>query len=380
MADDLDIPLSDIMADDLQVLNEQTPPSISDVFDEADLDLVVNWICDEFFEEKGIDWRIDSEMVGNLKEVISRDIKRYNSSSSHLANIRIPYVLKRDKDGRPVHTRTFERVLSRKIFYALKYPDMVEDKSWGWESVSYLKDSLCLKRYGNKYGVVDSDGIVILPCEYDLITQLESGNLLLKKEGKFGTINRDKSINVACKYDKIKDFVGCLAEAKLGDKWYRIDKSGNIVEVKEADGWRYSIENGIINIAGIILGKTDISDLASISKMDGLGELLCYTSSDERLTFFQRVSQDYASVVCIQIPDMFIKMKRTIHYLKLSPTKYRNEDFIMSIYQTNDLLWKFAVLESEKNLEYLIVVEYSTHSHIVIENAIKRFIDRKIAI
>lgn len=363
------IQFSESNAVDFQFMNEPKRPSVSDMIDKADLDLFVNWFCDEFSKEYITDWRKDSELVYKVKEAVSNGINKYNSSSSHMANISIPVVLRRDKDGRPVHTRNFERTLSRKIFYALKYPELIEDESWGWESVSYLNYSLRLKRYGNKYGVVDSDGIIILPCEYDLITLLESGNFLLKNEGKYGIVNRDENINVTCKYDAIKDFIGSLAEAKLEGKWYRIDKSGNIVEVKEADGWRYSIKNGIINISGIVLGKTDISNIASVSKMEGLGELLYYASSDGRLFLFQRVTQNYASVIFTTNPDIFIKMKRTVHYLKLIPTKNRYNEAFVSIYQTTDLLWKFAFCESEKNLSSFLIVEYSSHSHIFIEYA-----------
>ena len=108
--------------------------------------------------------------------------------------------------------------------------------------------------------------------------------------------------------------------------------------------------------------------------MEGLGELLCYASPDERLTFFQRVTYNYVSAAYVEIPDIFIKMKRTIQYLKLSPTEYRCEEGIMYVYQSNDMLWKFAFMESEKELGFALLVEYSQQSHVIIENAINNFI------
>lgn len=370
--------MSDMNANGLQTY-EQIKLSKSEQFDKTDVNLIINWLINEYYKENGVDWSTDSEMIGTLMEIVNKSIDKYNASPLHRVSINIPYVLNRDRNGRPVHTRNFERNLSRKVFYALKYPDLIEDESWGWISVSYLMDSLCLKRSGNKYGVVDSDGVVILPCEYENISQLESGNIVIKKGGKYGIVNKDRSINIACKYDQIKDFIGGLCEVKLGNKWYKIDTSGIIVEIKESDGWRYSIENGWIKINGVTLGKTDISNFASTVKMEGLGEILCYNPSiDDSLAFFQRVNQDYASVVVVSNSEEYIKMKKTVRYLGLNSTKYRNNNCVMSVYQTNDLLWKFAFVDSEKNLDFCLVVEYAVGTHIIIENTIKMFSKREI--
>ena len=80
-----------------------------------------------------------------------------------------------------------------------------------------------------KYGIIDSDGNVIVDFEYDFIFPFEDGLALVVKGSLMGAIDEFGTIIVPIIYDQIGDFFKGLAEVKIKEKWGVINTSGEII-------------------------------------------------------------------------------------------------------------------------------------------------------
>lgn len=308
-------------------------------------------------------------MMSKIYDITKNALNEYETSwCNHSVDIWIPYVAKYDSNGKPIHTTNFKRTLSKGLLHSLKYPDEVEDKSWGWEYVRYLGDGLTLKRYNYKYGLVDYDGIIIVQCEYNEIMQLKSGNIRLQKSGKFGLINKDRTINIPCIYDEIFDFEDGLAKVKIDGKWAKVNESGIILWLKdEKKQWYYTCNNGMLHTQGVTLGKTKISDLDYSKCFDGnfengpAAKMYIPNKFGDKVSFVQPISDDVIPLMQAEFNDWragdseYDRLINTIHHLGLKPI-YNNGN--ICIYQTEDLLFKFLVVKDSG-----IVVEYSKSNH-----------------
>ncbi len=355
--------------EDNNIPDIEIPNTEEEDYSSDDLTLLVNWICDEFEKERNIDCRRDEKMMSKIYDITKNALNEYETSwCNHSVDIWIPYVAKYDSNGKPIHTTNFKRTLSKGLLHSLKYPNEVEEKSWGWESVRYLGDGLTLKRYNYKYGLVDYDGIIIVQCEYNEIMQLKSGNIRLHKSGKFGLINKDKTINIPCIYDEISDFEDGLAKVKIDGKWAKVNESGIILWFKdEKKQWYYTCNNGMLHTQGVTLGKTKISDLDYSKIFDGNFEnglatkMYIPNKFGDKVSFVQPISDDVIPLMLAEFNDWrsgdseYGRLINTIHHLGLKPI-YNKEN--ICIYQTEDLLFKFLVVKDSG-----IVVEYSKSNH-----------------
>ena len=311
-----------------------------------DLDILVDWLCEEFKSEKSIDWREDKSMMDKVYKIAQKALE--NIDSSWEDEICIPCVAKYNAKGEPVHTTNFIRRISKGKLYAIKHPGEIEDKSWGWEFVNYLNDGLILKRHNYKYGLVDFDDVVIAQCEYDEIQQLKSGFLRLRKKGKSGIISRDKSINIPCIYDDIFDFEDGLAKVNISGEWAKIDVDGNVLWKRDNNKqWYYTCENGIINTHGVILGETPITELKDgyiVEAKDINGKMYVF-HDDKSILFIQLNSKDCISIMIViddkEQKDSELEIwKNTILHLEYKHISH-HKDF--DVYQTNDSLIRVVI-------------------------------------
>ena len=80
-----------------------------------------------------------------------------------------------------------------------------------------------------KYGLIDSNGDEILPCEYDSIYRLKKKFRVITKDSLYGAIDIDGAILKQCSYKDATD-AGCSYLAlKMNDKWGFIDSIGKDV-------------------------------------------------------------------------------------------------------------------------------------------------------
>jgi hypothetical protein len=77
-----------------------------------------------------------------------------------------------------------------------------------YDAIFDFYDSLALVKKNSKYGFVSLRGIEVIPCEYDKIfwnkkkyNYFPGGKALVQKNGKFGIIDRSGAVIVPCQYD-----------------------------------------------------------------------------------------------------------------------------------------------------------------------------------
>lgn len=101
------------------------------------------------------------------------------------------------------------------------------------------KNSLFIVKKGSKYGLIDLNNKVVLPCEYDSIWDEFKNELgTLKKDNKYGVITNKGIVVIPCKYDNITFVDGAKIIATLmksDDNNIRnrevglVDDKGNII-------------------------------------------------------------------------------------------------------------------------------------------------------
>jgi hypothetical protein len=86
-----------------------------------------------------------------------------------------------------------------------------------------LKDEKC--------GLIDANGKIIVPCEYDMLIDgfNEIGLAKVSKKRLIGYANKDGKEVIKCKYQSVGYFKEGLLDARYNEKWGYIDAEGNTV-------------------------------------------------------------------------------------------------------------------------------------------------------
>ena len=124
-------------------------------------------------------------------------------------------------------------------------------------------------RTGAKYGFMDKNGSVVIPCEWDSAGTFSEGLALVKDDnGKWGYIDKTGTVVIPCQWKETNSFFEGVAFVKDdNDKWCYIDKTGKIVMVipskwreakdfscglapvkDENDKWGFISKSGIVAI------------------------------------------------------------------------------------------------------------------------------------
>ena len=78
--------------------------------------------------------------------------------------------------------------------------------------------------------------------QYEQYRMHSEGLMPVKKNGKWGYIDGDGNLVIPCIYDEVSLFNGGIAIVKYNGKEYVIDKKGNVVEdeevIKKATEWK----------------------------------------------------------------------------------------------------------------------------------------------
>ena len=91
----------------------------------------------------------------------------------------------------------------------------------------HCENSVVKVRKNHKFGLVDPNGKVLIPVEYE---DVESGVSLslnwhwAKKDGKYGYLDKNGAVVIPFIYDGAKTFSGLMAAVKKGDKWGFINR------------------------------------------------------------------------------------------------------------------------------------------------------------
>ncbi|MFK7774842.1 MAG: WG repeat-containing protein [Saprospiraceae bacterium] len=142
-----------------------------------------------------------------------------------------------------------------------------------YDRIHFLEktDNQILQVYKNrsKYGLIDTLAEVAVDLKYDEIGEFSEGRLAVLRKGLWGFTNLVGQEIISCKYRKVGKFHEGYAAAQLGNKWGFIDLDGNIiVEFKYRRVGNF--KNGLVWVAtssgvGYI---NDLSEKVIIPKFD----------------------------------------------------------------------------------------------------------------
>lgn len=127
----------------------------------------------------------------------------------------------------------------------------------------------------NKYGLVDHQGHIKIPLDYDSIEPFYEELALVKRENSFGYINDKNEIVIPIIYDEIGKFDReAITSVKLNGKYGYIDKSNKVVVPIQYDTVK-KLSDGIIKVKNS--GKYGVialsGDMVIPTKYDEIGYL-----------------------------------------------------------------------------------------------------------
>ncbi|HNW36514.1 MAG TPA: WG repeat-containing protein, partial [Candidatus Ozemobacteraceae bacterium] len=84
-------------------------------------------------------------------------------------------------------------------------------------------------RQGDKWGVIASSGVWIVPAGLDQIHQVQDDRAMVRKNGKYGFLGQDGVMSVEPAYEDVGPFADGLAPFCLDGRWGFIAPAGNVV-------------------------------------------------------------------------------------------------------------------------------------------------------
>lgn len=82
---------------------------------------------------------------------------------------------------------------------------------------------------GNKMGVVDKQGNIVIPPKYDWVEKFEDGLAGVRLDGKWGFVNTKNKVIIPFIYDSVLFFREGFVPVSQAKKWGVIDKSNRVI-------------------------------------------------------------------------------------------------------------------------------------------------------
>lgn len=79
------------------------------------------------------------------------------------------------------------------------------------------------------YGVIDAEGRVIVPLEYDFVGNMSEDIIVVSKGGLYGCYDKEGKLVVPLESEEIREYVGGMARIRQNRKFGFIDKKGEIL-------------------------------------------------------------------------------------------------------------------------------------------------------
>ena len=102
-------------------------------------------------------------------------------------------------------------------------------------TLSFTPESNIVVLKDSQYGIIDRQGNIVVPIEYDEITYISNNLAGIKKGDKWGVVNMERNIVLPIEYDEITYISNNLAGIKKGDKWGVVNMEGSFVIPIEYD-------------------------------------------------------------------------------------------------------------------------------------------------
>lgn len=214
--------------------------------------------------------------------------------------------------------------------------------SGDYQSVDLMQDNgLAIVGRGDKYGLINSEGLIIAAPQYDRIWQHQGNRALflqgerygyldekgkvaiaaqyedarffaedlaaVKKDGHWGYIDRDGGEAIPAQYDEVSDFSEGLAAARRDGQWQWLDATGkNVAAIDGAYSYILPLENGVAIAVGHSGNPTakSLADAIALAASDNSREYLI-SRDGKRLT-----DGDYLLQASECTPDAPLRFKK----------------------------------------------------------------------
>ncbi len=144
--------------------------------------------------------------------------------------------------------------------------------------------------YYGKYGVLDSNYRTIVPPTYENIRYALNGEffvnglLVVMLDGKYGAINRDGDVVIPCEYEYLEVFAEPYSFARKDGVGYVVDMTGKRCEIVGVNGAKVDIQAcSVFNEKGIAVAYDAISEAAVCIKYDADLGSAYVVPTDEKL-------------------------------------------------------------------------------------------------
>lgn len=127
-----------------------------------------------------------------------------------------------------------------------------------YDEVEEFRDGLARVKKSGKYGYINTQGKIVLPCVYSELGYFDNGLASVKKDGKYGFINIQGFEVVPCVYEAVTDFSDGFAKVKKDGKWGCVNAQGEL-----AVSCAYDVINTYYNDG---VGRWFFDDLAVVKK------------------------------------------------------------------------------------------------------------------
>jgi hypothetical protein len=88
-------------------------------------------------------------------------------------------------------------------------------------------EGLSIVSQNGKYGFADASSKLIIPCQYDAVSDFFNNRAAVLLDKKYGFIDRTGKQVIPCQYEAVEDFCEGIASYKLNGKWGYLDYYGN---------------------------------------------------------------------------------------------------------------------------------------------------------
>lgn len=134
-----------------------------------------------------------------------------------------------------------------------------DNRSISYDLISGYSYGKAIIANGEKYGVIDDEGKIIIEPKYEFLSIASSDLVIIKSGDKYGYIDLDERTIVSPIYDEVTAFFGNRAMVILDGKLKVIDKKGKVLEGANYDVITEIKDDVVIGGTGYGFGATNMN-------------------------------------------------------------------------------------------------------------------------
>lgn len=117
-----------------------------------------------------------------------------------------------------------------------------------WKGAGSFSEGVAVVKEDGLWGLIDTTGALIVPCQYDEIRASQDGLSWVKKDGLYGFVNTKGELVIPCQFEYASNFSEgvCVVSNEEGLDGY-MDASGTLVIPYQFD-YAYTFEDGLAEI------------------------------------------------------------------------------------------------------------------------------------